>query len=92
MYAHFLLPIFNVFIIAFLLVNSKDVACLSFQSIFRILQEAKYNNFRLELSLNISNGNDGMRFSLVSRDVIADSIETVMGAQWYDGMIAVPGL
>src|SRR6187402_427562 len=43
------------------------------------------------VSEGISNGNDGMRFSLVSRDVIADSIETVMGAQWYDGMIAVPG-
>ena len=43
------------------------------------------------VSDGISNGNDGMRFSLISRDVIADSIETVMGAQWYDGMIAVPG-
>lgn len=43
------------------------------------------------VSDGISNGNDGMRFSLVSRDVIADSIETVMGAQWYDGLIAVPG-
>ena len=43
------------------------------------------------VSDGISNGNDGMRFALVSRDVIADSIETVMGAQWYDGMIAVPG-
>ncbi|GGA73318.1 dihydroxy-acid dehydratase [Flavobacterium palustre] len=43
------------------------------------------------VSDGISNGNDGMRFSLVSRDVIADSIETVMGAQWYDAMIAVPG-
>ncbi len=43
------------------------------------------------VSDGMSNGNPGMRFSLVSRDVIADSIETVMGAQWYDGMIAVPG-
>tara|TARA_R110000868_G_scaffold81203_3_gene230059 strand:- start:1702 stop:3375 length:1674 start_codon:yes stop_codon:yes gene_type:complete len=43
------------------------------------------------VSDGISNGTDGMRFSLVSRDVIADSIETVMGAQWYDGLIAVPG-
>lgn len=32
-----------------------------------------------------------MRYSLVSRDVIADSIETVAGAQWYDGIIAIPG-
>ena len=43
------------------------------------------------VSDGISNGTDGMRYSLVSRDVIADSIETVMGAQWYDGMIAVVG-
>ena len=43
------------------------------------------------VSDGISNGNDGMRFSLVSRDIIADSIEAVMGAQWYDAMIAVPG-
>lgn len=43
------------------------------------------------VSDGISNGNPGMRFSLVSRDIIADSIETVMGAQWYDAMIAVPG-
>ncbi len=43
------------------------------------------------VSDGMTNGNDGMRFSLVSRDVIADSIETVVMAQWYDGMIAVPG-
>src|SRR6476469_5761797 len=39
----------------------------------------------------ISNGTDGMRYSLVSRDIIADSIETVCGAQYYDALIAVPG-
>ena len=43
------------------------------------------------VSDGMSNGTEGMRFSLVSRDVIADSIETVVGAQWYDGLIAVPG-
>lgn len=43
------------------------------------------------VSDGISNGTDGMRYSLVSRDVIADSIETVVGAQWYDGLIAIPG-
>ena len=43
------------------------------------------------VSDGISNGTEGMRYSLVSRDVIADSIETVMGAQWYDSMIAIPG-
>jgi dihydroxy-acid dehydratase len=36
-------------------------------------------------------GTDGMSYSLPSRDLIADSIETVMGAQWYDGLITVPG-
>lgn len=39
----------------------------------------------------ISMGTDGMSYSLQSRDLIADSIETVMGAQWYDGLIALPG-
>jgi dihydroxy-acid dehydratase len=39
----------------------------------------------------ISMGTDGMSFSLQSRDLIADSIETVMGAQWYDALIALPG-
>lgn len=43
------------------------------------------------VSDGISNGTDGMRYSLVSRDVIADSIETVVGAQWYDSLIAIPG-
>lgn len=43
------------------------------------------------VSDGISNGTDGMRFSLVSRDLIADSIETVVSAQWYDAVVAVPG-
>ncbi len=43
------------------------------------------------VSDGISNGTTGMRYSLVSRDVIADSIETVMGAQWYDALLAVVG-
>lgn len=43
------------------------------------------------VSDGMSNGTDGMRFSLVSRDIIADSIEAVCGAQYYDGLIAVPG-
>ena len=36
-------------------------------------------------------GTDGMSFSLQSRDLIADSIETVMGGQWYDANISLPG-
>ena len=43
------------------------------------------------VSDGISMGTDGMSFSLQSRDLIADSIETVMSAQWYDGNIAIPG-
>jgi dihydroxy-acid dehydratase len=43
------------------------------------------------VSDGISNGTDGMRFSLVSRDIIADSIETVVSAQWYDAVLAVVG-
>ncbi|MCB0515477.1 MAG: dihydroxy-acid dehydratase [Bacteroidetes bacterium] len=43
------------------------------------------------VSDGISNGTQGMRFSLVSRDIIADSIETVANAQWYDAIIALAG-
>lgn len=43
------------------------------------------------VSDGISMGTDGMSFSLQSRDLIADSIETVMSAQWYDACIAIPG-
>ena len=43
------------------------------------------------VSDGISMGTRGMSFSLQSRDLIADSIETVMGGQWYDGLITVPG-
>jgi len=43
------------------------------------------------VSDGISMGTIGMRYSLQSRDLIADSIETTMGAQWYDGLIALPG-
>jgi dihydroxy-acid dehydratase len=43
------------------------------------------------ISDGISNGTDGMRFSLVSREIIADSIESVCGGFYYDGLIALPG-
>ena len=43
------------------------------------------------ISDGISNGTDGMRYSLVSRDIIADSIEAVCGGFYYDGLIALPG-
>jgi dihydroxy-acid dehydratase len=43
------------------------------------------------VSDGISMGTDGMSYSLQSRDLIADSIETIMGAQWYDALVAIPG-
>ena len=43
------------------------------------------------VSDGISMGTDGMSYSLQSRDIIADSIETVMGGQWYDANISIPG-
>lgn len=43
------------------------------------------------VSDGMSMGTDGMSFSLQSRDLIADSIETVMGGQWYDANISIPG-
>lgn len=43
------------------------------------------------VSDGISMGTEGMSYSLQSRDLIADSIETIMSAQWYDGLIALPG-
>ena len=43
------------------------------------------------VSDGISMGTEGMSYSLQSRDLIADSIETIMAAQWYDGCVALPG-
>lgn len=43
------------------------------------------------VSDGMSMGTSGMCYSLQSRDLIADSIETIMGAQWYDGLITLPG-
>src|SRR5690606_14418713 len=43
------------------------------------------------VSDGMSNGTDGMRYSLVSRDIIADSIEAICGGQYYDGVITIPG-
>ena len=45
----------------------------------------------ITVSDGISNGAPGMRYSLVSREVIADSIETVSGAQGFDGVVAIGG-
>ncbi|MEZ6121156.1 MAG: dihydroxy-acid dehydratase [Pirellulaceae bacterium] len=43
------------------------------------------------VSDGISMGTEGMSYSLQSRDLIADSIETIMGAQWYDACVTIPG-
>ncbi|KAL2628964.1 hypothetical protein R1flu_013650 [Riccia fluitans] len=58
------------------------------------VQEAGMVAFRFNtvgVSDAISMGTEGMCYSLQSRDLIADSIETVMGGQWYDGNISLPG-
>jgi len=64
----------------------------------RVVKQGVWDNDLVGLIFNtigvsdgISNGTDGMRYSLVSRDIIADSIEAVCGAQYYDALIAVPG-
>jgi dihydroxy-acid dehydratase len=64
----------------------------------KIVKQGVWDNEMVGLIFNtigvsdgISNGTDGMRYSLVSRDIIADSIEAVCGAQYYDGLIALPG-
>jgi dihydroxy-acid dehydratase len=52
----------------------------------------KSNQFNtITISDGISMGTEGMKYSLVSREVIADSIETVVGCQGYDGVIAIGG-
>ena len=58
-------------------VNASDLVGLIFHTI--------------GVSDGISNGTTGMKFSLVSRDIIADSIETVMSAQFYDALVTVVG-
>lgn len=58
------------------------------------VQEAGLTGFRFNtigVSDGISMGTDGMSYSLQSRDIIADSIETTMGGQWYDALVAIPG-
>ncbi len=47
--------------------------------------------FTIGVSDGMSMGTEGMSYSLQSRDLIADSIETVMAAQWYDANVSIPG-
>ncbi|GAM87187.1 hypothetical protein ANO11243_052080 [Dothideomycetidae sp. 11243] len=53
------------------------------------LKSMQFNT--IGVSDGISMGTKGMRYSLQSRDLIADSIETVMSGQWYDANISIPG-
>ena len=46
---------------------------------------------RVLCSDGISMGTDGMRYSLQSRDLIADQVETAAGGHWLDGMVVLPG-
>jgi len=64
----------------------------------QIVKKGVWNNDLVGLTFGtigvsdgMSNGTDGMRYSLVSRDVIADSIDTICGGQYYDGLISIPG-
>ncbi|HNB50160.1 MAG TPA: dihydroxy-acid dehydratase, partial [Chitinophagales bacterium] len=59
------------------LINQQDLVALNF--------------YTIGVSDGISMGTSGMRYSLVSREVIADSIETNAGAQFYDGIISIAG-
>jgi dihydroxy-acid dehydratase len=67
-------------------------------SLAQVVKESVWKNDMVGLTFGtigvsdgMSNGTDGMRYSLVSRDVIADSIETICGGQYYDALITVPG-
>ena len=64
----------------------------------KVVKQGVWNNnlvglmfHTIGVSDGITNGTEGMRYSLVSRDLIADSIETVCGGHYYDGLIALPG-
>jgi dihydroxy-acid dehydratase len=64
------------------------------EKVKRGVEQADCVGFRFNtvgVSDGISMGTSGMRFSLQSRDLIADSMETTMSGQWYDGLIALPG-
>jgi len=64
----------------------------------KVVKQSVWDNELVGLIFNtigvsdgMANGTSGMRYSLVSRDIIADSIEAICGAQYYDGLIAIPG-
>ena len=68
----------------------NDLAAKVKEGVERVgLVSMRFNT--IGVSDGISMGTEGMSYSLQSRDLIADSIETVMGAQWYDANISIPG-
>ena len=68
----------------------NDLAALVKKGVARAdLVGLRFNT--IGVSDGISMGTEGMSYSLPSRDLIADSIETVMRAQWYDANISIPG-
>lgn len=67
-----------------------DLSSLVRDSVARAgLVPMRFNS--IGVSDGISMGTNGMRFSLQSREIIADGIETVMNAQWYDANVSLPG-
>ncbi|CAE6415737.1 unnamed protein product [Rhizoctonia solani] len=64
------------------------------QKITKSLRQANITGYQfgtVGVSDGISMGTDGMRYSLQSRDLIADQVETAAGGHWLDGMVVVPG-
>ncbi len=68
----------------------NDLAAVAKQSVWGA-GLVGFNFYTIGVSDGISMGTAGMNYSLQSRDIIADSIETVMAAQWYDANISVVG-
>lgn len=69
----------------------NDLATTVKQSVDRTEGLLGLRFYTIGVSDGISMGTDGMRYSLVSRDLIADSIETNAAAQYYDAVVAIPG-
>src|SRR3982750_1305955 len=78
--------------------DESNTCNMHLNELAKVVKQGVWDNDLVGLIFNtigvsdgISNGTDGMRYSLVSRDLIADSIETICGAQYYDALIALPG-
>ncbi|RYY53505.1 MAG: dihydroxy-acid dehydratase [Chitinophagaceae bacterium] len=69
----------------------NDLATIVKEAVNKVPDLLGLRFYTIGVSDGSSMGTDGMRYSLVSRDVIADSIETNAGAQYYDSLISIPG-